>query len=117
MNAVPGLPATGAGLHTRRCARHPTREAAARCPSCREFFCRECVVEHEGRLLCASCLAKSAVAGGRRREQLAALRRVVEATAGVIVLWLAFYAVGALLLKVPSAVHDGTIWKKMEGAP
>jgi len=112
MNAVPGMPASGVGLHARRCARHPEREAAARCPACREFFCRECVIEHEGKLLCASCLAKTAVAGTRRREQLAALRRAVEATAGVVVLWLAFYAIGALLLKIPAAVHDGTVWKK-----
>jgi hypothetical protein len=114
MNApVPGMAAGGTGLHTRRCARHVAREAAARCPACREFFCRECVVEHDGKLLCASCLAKSAVAGERRREQLAVLRRAVEATAGTLVLWVVLYALGALLLKVPPDFHDGTIWKKM----
>lgn len=109
--AVPGLPAQR--LHTRRCARHPAREAAARCPSCQEFFCRECVVEHAGKLLCASCLAKTSVAQERRREHLAQLRRAVEATAGVLVLWLMLYVAGALLLRLPADFHDGTIWRKM----
>jgi hypothetical protein len=117
MSAVSGLSAGGGGVHTRRCARHPEREAAARCPSCHEFFCRECVVEHDGRLLCASCLAKAAVAGGRRREQLASLRRAVDATVGFVVLWLAFHAIGTLLLKLPSSFHEGTVWSKPEATP
>jgi hypothetical protein len=117
MNAMDGAPSAPPGLYQRRCARHPAREAAARCPSCHEFFCRECVVEHEGKLLCASCLGRSVVAGGRRREKLAALRRTVEATAGVIVLWLTFYGLGALLLKVPAAVHEGTVWQKLDAEP
>lgn len=100
------------GLHTRRCIRHSSREAAARCPSCAEFFCRECVVEHDGKLLCATCLARSTVAGERRRERRATLRRAAEATAGVLVLWLVFYGMGALLLRIPPDFHDGTMWKK-----
>jgi formylmethanofuran dehydrogenase subunit E len=41
-----------------RCQRHPGREAAARCPSCQQSFCRECITEHEGRMLCLACLTK-----------------------------------------------------------
>jgi uncharacterized paraquat-inducible protein A len=39
-----------------RCHNHPQREAAARCPECGRFFCRECVTEHEGRVICSACL-------------------------------------------------------------
>ncbi|MBL9189332.1 MAG: hypothetical protein JNK23_17750 [Opitutaceae bacterium] len=119
MNAplIPGAAPVAAGLHTRRCARHPGREAAARCPACTEFFCRECIVEHGGRLLCSACLARRAVAAEQRRSRFRGLRRGVRTGAGVIALWLVFYWVGALLLKVPRDVHDGAIWKKLgEGA-
>jgi hypothetical protein len=103
------------GLHLRRCARHPAREAAARCPSCREFFCRECVVEHEGRLLCAPCLArleKRAQASGADRRALA---RAAALAGGCLVLWLAFCVLGALLVKIPPRVADGTVWEDLEG--
>lgn len=119
MNA-PSLPVTmpgGPQLHTRRCARHSTREAAARCPACGEFFCRECVVEHDGKFLCASCLAKQAKAGESRGERLAKVRRVLRTAAGVLVLWLVFYWLGATLLKVPLELHDGTIWKNLAEKP
>lgn len=105
--SVPG------GLHTRRCVRHTSREAAARCPSCGEFFCRECVVEHDGKLLCAACLAKVVAGVDRRRLRWSVVRRVATAAAGVIVLWLCFETTGSLLLKIPPAFHDGTVWKDL----
>ena len=115
MNAPPtpvGPPAAGR-LHARRCARHSGREAAARCPGCGEFFCRECVVEHGGKLLCSICVARTVVTSERRRERLAALRRTAATMGGALVLWLVFYWVGALLLKIPPDFHDGTIWQKL----
>lgn len=116
MTNAPSVPASepaAGALHRRRCARHPAREAAARCPSCGEFFCRECVVEHAGRLLCAACLEKAVAAVARRRRRWTAVRRLAMATTGAIVLWVSFEAVGALLLKIPPAFHDGTVWKQM----
>lgn len=41
-----------------RCQQHPGQAAAARCPSCQQSFCRECVTEHDGRMLCLACFAK-----------------------------------------------------------
>lgn len=41
-----------------RCLNHFSREAACRCPVCRNYFCRECVTEHDDRLVCAGCLKK-----------------------------------------------------------
>ena len=37
-----------------------TREAVARCPECTQFFCRECITEHDDRVLCSACLKKLA---------------------------------------------------------
>jgi hypothetical protein len=109
----PALSPGVTGLHTRRCVRHTTREAAARCPACGDFFCRECVVEHDGKLLCSGCLAKQTAARDQRRERLAGMRRGLRAVAGAAALWLVFYGIGALLKKIPPDLHDGTVWKKL----
>ena len=37
-----------------RCFNHMLREAVACCPECRRYFCRECVTEHEDKVLCAA---------------------------------------------------------------
>jgi hypothetical protein len=39
-----------------RCLHHHEREAVARCPECGHYFCRECITEHDERVICASCL-------------------------------------------------------------
>lgn len=109
---IPVAPGNPPPLHARRCARHVEREAAARCPGCREFFCQECTVEHEGRLLCAGCLSRAARAEQRAQHRLAVIRRGATATAGAFVLWLVFYWLGAGLGQIPPEVHDGTVWQK-----
>jgi hypothetical protein len=110
---IPAMTPRGAGLQARRCVRHATREAAARCPACAEFFCRECVVEHAGKLLCAPCLARQATRAQERRERWRGARCTARAAAGGLALWLVFYWIGALLLKIPPDLHDGTVWKKL----
>lgn len=92
-------------LHRQRCFRHAGREAAARCPSCARFYCRECIVEHDGRLLCTACLEKTAhsvKAAGNR----ASLAWLAAAAAGLLLAWASFYYTGSLLAQVPSAFHE-----------
>jgi hypothetical protein len=94
-----------------RCFHHEFREAASRCPICLRYFCRECVTEHEDRVLCADCLKKivardTIVPSGLRR----ALRGLLP-IAGLLMAWLFFYALGRTLLWIPAAVHDGTVWE------
>ncbi len=81
----------------------------ARCRSCGLACCRECVVEHEFRLVCADCLRREAErAGGRGgRVAWAAFGQWVVA-AGVV--WVIFYAVAAGWRRVPEVFHDGVIW-------
>src|SRR5438132_254763 len=62
-------------LARQRCLNHLNREAVARCPECKRFFCRECVTEHEDRLICAACLKKLAKATARRRVRERATSR------------------------------------------
>ncbi len=85
------------------------------CPSCSLTFCRECVTEHDDRLLCVSCLARASALvkptqRGRFRAGLAGLRRLLASCAGVALAWWLFDSVGRLLLLLPSSVHEGTIW-------
>jgi hypothetical protein len=88
-----------------RCSNHASREAVARCPECRRYFCRECISEHEGRVICAFCL-KRLSPKVIRRYRLAGLVRVVEVLIGVLLLWSSFYLLGRALLTIPSSFHD-----------
>jgi hypothetical protein len=100
-------------LRDSQCLRHPDRSAVARCRSCAQAFCRECVVEHEYRLMCADCLRREAGRPGDRagRVPWAALAQWVSA---VCVVWVMWYGVASAWRRVPSAVHDGLIWQKPE---
>lgn len=95
-------------LAEQRCYNHAAREAASRCPSCGRFFCRECTTEHEGRFICAACLAGAASAPPRRRRWRGLLR-AGQVAAGFVLLWTLFYVFGRLLLAIPSAYHDNVM--------
>lgn len=94
------------------CMLHPERPAAARCPQCSEFYCPECITEHEGKMTCASCLSSEtlpdkAISGGRRLPFWA----ILQFTAALVLCWLAFYYASGLLSDLPDEFHDGTIWE------
>lgn len=95
-------------LATRRCLVHPDREAAARCPSCHQYYCRECVVEHESQFLCAACLQKSIEAGAKRSARhidwLSPLRLVL----GFAGAYISFYVIERILLLIPINLYNGT---------
>jgi len=90
-----------------RCANHPGREAAARCPDCRSFFCRECVTEHEGGVLCAACIRKrTAARAAPKRRLLRQLLGLVPAGLGILAGWLFFFLLGRLLIQQQPAVPE-----------
>ena len=97
-------------LH-QRCFNHALREAAARCPECGRFFCRECVTPHQGRVICAACLSRL---GEMRRGPgtiFHAVLRMVQCLAGLAAAWMLFYLAGRILLGLPDSFHEGTFWK------
>ena len=94
------------------CSQHPGREAVGRCPECRRFFCRECVTEHEDRLICAACLRKLHAHATEKQLGLAPLLRFAAACVGVVFAWVCFHWLGQILLNTPSDFHEGTVWKK-----
>lgn len=98
-------------LAHQRCFHHARREAVARCPECGKFYCRECVTEHEDRVVCASCLTQLTAGGKERKARLAALGRVGLCAVSFLILWFFFYVLGRGLLALPSTFHEGTVWK------
>jgi hypothetical protein len=101
-----------ARLFLQVCLNHPGREAVARCPECRRYFCRECVTEHDDRLICAACLRTLSVEPSDRKLSLAPLLRLAAAGAGLVLAWACFFWLGQILLNTPSDFHEGTVWKK-----
>jgi hypothetical protein len=100
-----------AALVHQRCFHHSQREAVARCPECHQFYCRECITEHDDRVICAACLRKIAVAAAPTRRSFAHVVMPMVQTAGALVLlWLFFYFFGAALLSLPSSFHEGSVW-------
>ena len=91
-----------------RCFNHASREAVARCPECGRTFCRECISEHEDRVICAFCLRRLS-AKPTTRYRLGGLVRLVQILMGVLLLWSSFYLLGKALLTIPSSFHEISI--------
>lgn len=83
-----------------------------RCPACHRFFCRECVTEHDDRMLCSRCLAQLAATGPDRSSRwIAALMIPMQLISGFLIIWFIFYLTGLMLLAIPHTFHEGTIWQ------
>lgn len=98
------------GLSSQRCFNHAAREAVARCPECRQFFCRECITEHEDRVLCAACLSRLTRKPLLRRFALSQIVPLGGCALGLLVAWFFFFLGGAFLVRLPDASHQGTLW-------
>ncbi|MCP4022873.1 MAG: rhomboid family protein [Desulfobacteraceae bacterium] len=99
-------------LSRQRCFNHAQREAAAVCLECHRFFCRECVTEHEGRVLCVSCLSNQKDLGKKQKGSFSVFRLCLF-LGSVFLLWFFFYSLGQLLLRLPVSFHEGTLWKDL----
>lgn len=87
------------GLAAARCLNHEAREAVSRCPSCGNYFCRECVTIFEDRMMCAACVKSIS---GRPREALkhgVGVSGVTLAVAGLLSAWFVFYAAAWIILQ------------------
>jgi hypothetical protein len=93
-------------LAQERCAFHPEREAAVRCRECSRFYCRECVTEHLGRMMCARCVGQALAAPVARGSSM--LLWSALAGVGFLLAWSIFYYFGMALARVPASFHGGT---------
>jgi late competence protein required for DNA uptake (superfamily II DNA/RNA helicase) len=99
-----------ATLRQQRCVNHPQREASARCPECGRFFCRECITEHDDRVLCASCLARLSVKKDRAKKSWEWAPRIALALLAAVVIYFGLLFLGNLLLSLPSHFHAHGGW-------
>ena len=98
-------------LTHQRCLNHAQREAAARCPECGHFYCRECVAEHEGRVVCANCLTTLTGASGRKTTGKGWLALAIPCVAAFLFIWMCFFGLGQALLVLPDSFHSGAFWQ------
>ncbi len=91
-------------LLDRRCSNHPAREAAVRCPECARFYCRECVVEHVGRMICSDCVAREQT--GDKSSRFPVVRWSLLAAAGFLLAWVIFYYLGVMFARIPSTFFE-----------
>lgn len=94
-----------------RCLNHLTREAVARCPECTQFYCRECITEHDDRVICAACLKKLAQAPEKRVRRILPWWPLAQGASGLLLAWMVFYIAGRLLLALPEEFHEEDLWK------
>jgi hypothetical protein len=97
-------------LRQQRCFHHPHREASARCPECGRYYCRECITEHDDRVVCASCLAKITLKQEKSARQWAILPRLALAVVAVAVVFVVILLIGNALLALPNQFHDTGGW-------
>ena len=100
-----------AGAIGQRCWNHETREAVCRCPACGRSFCRECVSEHDARLLCAVCLLTSSRAQAARPGAVRRFSSVWMLASGFILALLVFYAAGQGLILITERMEQ-TEWQR-----
>jgi hypothetical protein len=98
-------------LTHQRCLNHAAREAVARCPECARFFCRECITEHDDRVLCTSCLKRLTQPQGVERRSFAGLRHVIQCSFGVLLAWFFFFLIGQTLGRLSYDFHEGVVWQ------
>ena len=82
-----------------------------RCLVCAKYYCRECVIEYDDRLICAACLRKLTQSSPQTRA-LGHTTGVVCTFTGLLLAWIFFYYAGQVLILIPSAFHEGTVWQK-----
>lgn len=96
---------TGAVIE-HRCWNHAVREAVCRCPGCGRSFCRECVTEHEDRLMCASCLDGIARGTARHRSRWRPVLASAAVVGGLLLAWLTFYSAGRSVIEMNRRVGE-----------
>ena len=94
-----------------RCFNHAVREAVARCPECTRYFCRECVTEHEDRVVCAACLRRLTDLRAAKRHGFTSVARAGQLIFSVVMAWFFFFVLGEILVRLPDSFHEDVLWR------
>jgi hypothetical protein len=98
-------------LSTRQCFNHAAREAVAKCPGCGRFFCRECVTEHDSRVLCAQCIPGAGKHNVAPLRKLKALVRLGQFALAFFVIWFTVFMLGKGLMLLPASFSETPSWQ------
>jgi len=76
------------------------------CPGCARYYCRECVTEHEARLLCAACVA--GLVARPRREGVLRRKLIgpVAAAGGLLAAWTLLYGAARVVVEINQRVGE-----------
>jgi hypothetical protein len=92
------------------CWNHPVRGAVGRCPVCHRAFCRECVSEHESRLLCATCIKAAVASSARARvRRTGPVLFAAIAFASMLLAWATFFSLGQIIMESVT-IADRSAW-------
>ena len=107
------MSAIASPLQRAMCLHHPRREAAARCTACGQPFCRECVTELAGRMVCGACYKEQTQVREKPKRDFFIITTAFQAVIGIALLWFTAWLLGLTLLSAPSSFHEGTVWEKL----
>lgn len=96
-------------LHRSRCFNHFDREAIARCPQCTRFYCRECITEHDNRVLCSECLKLLNQPATKKQRNFGVFFLPLGFLVVFLFTWICFYSLAEILLRIPSSFHEGRL--------
>lgn len=99
-------------LSQAHCLNHPRREAAARCTSCGQPFCRECVTDLDDRMVCSACYRTKTAAKEKPKRDWFLLTTALQALLGLALLWAGAWFLGRLLVSTPAEFHEGVMWQR-----
>jgi hypothetical protein len=99
-------------LQHAHCLNHPRREAAARCTACGQPFCRECVTELDGRMVCGACHRTKTAAKEKPERDWFLITTALQALLGLALLWGGAWFLGRLLVSTPTEFHEGVMWQR-----
>lgn len=97
-----------ASLSQTKCKNHALREAVAKCMVCLGMFCRECVVEHDGRMTCKHCLDEL-IADQQPKKGQAWLKTFIHsgfALASFAMCYIFFYLIGRSLMNFAQTFYE-----------
>ena len=93
-------------LKHRRCLNHAEREASARCPICKNDFCRECITEHKGKMLCVNCLKESTKKKKNHKKLFTPIFYTLLLALTLIIIFLCFVSMGREIAFREISKHD-----------
>jgi len=101
-------------IYSKRCVNHSSRESVAICPVCSKTYCRECITEHKGKMLCRNCLEEQIQKNNKAKKN----RTKIKATIMIVLFvtaffssWFFFALTGYFLASMPQKYHLSKIFE------